>query len=164
MSHLSSGVWWAVYQQAWKAESGSIPPTSPAGTSHSLQFFITMLKSHFQAIIWQIWGVMQSKINGLTRYVTQVQCYEGGFSSWLDEHSKLCWMDPLVRSRLCLLACWGSRLKVADSNRVHRLVCKARQTVGMELDLSPRWGQCWTLPPTHSMTCWPVTWAGLVRV
>lgn len=126
VSQLSSGVWWAVYQQAWKAASGSIPLTSPAGTSRSLQFFITMLKSHFQAIIWQIWGMMQSKINELTRCFMQVQCYEGGFSSWLDEHSKLCWMDTLVRSRLCLLACWGSRLK--GSNRVHKLICKGSKT------------------------------------
>lgn len=136
VSQLSSGVWWAVYQQAWKAASGSIPLTSPAGTSRSLQFFITMLKSHFQAIIWQIWGMMQSKINGLTRCFMQVQCYEGGFSSWLDEHSKLCWMDTLVRSRLCLLACWGSRLK--GSNRVHKLICKGSKTVGMELDFESK--------------------------
>lgn len=35
---------------------------------------------------------------------------------------------------LYVVACWGSRLKVADTNRLNKLICKDSNVEEMELD------------------------------
>ncbi|XP_035515361.1 transmembrane protein 109 [Morone saxatilis] len=55
---------------------------------------------------------------------------------------------------------WGSRLRVADANRLNKLIRKASDAVGVELDSlqqCQRGGRCpsfkpsWTMSPTHSI-------------
>ena len=60
------------------------------------------------------------------------------------------------------VVCWGSRLRVADTNWLKKLIRKASDVVGMECDW--RWGQrgrcwlsygrSWTASHTHFMMCW----------
>ncbi len=54
---------------------------------------------------------------------------------------------------LFAVVCWGSGLKVADANRLNKLIRKASDVVGVELD-SHAAVSSWTVSPTHSMTRW----------
>nr|XP_029138698.1 uncharacterized protein LOC114922111 [Labrus bergylta] len=62
------------------------------------------------------------------------------------------------------VVCWGSRLRVVDSNRLNKMILKASDVVGMELDSlmerCQKAGCClscmssWRMSPTSSTTCW----------
>ena len=47
---------------------------------------------------------------------------------------KIFYKSVVASAILYAVACWGSRLRVADANRLDKLIRKASNVVGMELD------------------------------
>ena len=47
---------------------------------------------------------------------------------------RIFYQSVVASAILYAVACWGSRLRVADANRLHKLIRKASNVVGMELD------------------------------
>ena len=75
----------------------------------------------------------------------------------------ICWTmlrmfykSVLASAIMFAVVCWGSRLRVADTNRINKLIRKTSDVVGVELD-SLKGGCCpscmlsWTMTPIHSI-------------